>query len=161
MLPRLTHRLPWFGMLVTRLTCHENMMLSPFGWISLTARHSGHSIPFRSKYTRDSGKMRRNGRICWRICQIPWRKSCGIWRKSDETNEKKSDSQCTPGCGSYASLLIRATDQRRSKKLFGLRSTSARFQRKCFFPLSANLRKIHKMAQHLISSIWRYPEVMK
>jgi hypothetical protein len=34
MLPRLTHRLPWFGMLVTRLTCHENMMLSPFGWIS-------------------------------------------------------------------------------------------------------------------------------
>src|SRR5260370_19270833 len=43
---------------------------------------------------------------------------------------------------SYASLLIRATDQRRSKKLFGLRSTSARFQRKCFFPLSANLRKI-------------------
>src|SRR2546427_10362135 len=46
---------------------------------------------------------------------------------------------------SYAPLLIRATDQRRSKKLFGLRSTSARFQRKCFFPLSANLRKIQVM----------------
>jgi hypothetical protein len=44
--------------------------------------------------------------------------------------------------GSYASLLIQATDQRRSKKPFGLQSTSARFQRKCFFPLSANLRKI-------------------
>jgi hypothetical protein len=48
---------------------------------------------------------------------------------------------------SYASLLIRATDQRRSKKLFGLRSTSARFQRKCFFPLSANLRKIQVMRE--------------
>src|SRR6266487_6297952 len=47
---------------------------------------------------------------------------------------------------SYAPLLIRATDQRRSKKLFGLRSTSARFQRKCFFPLSANLRKIHNLS---------------
>src|SRR6266699_4944573 len=46
---------------------------------------------------------------------------------------------------SYAPLLIRATDQRRSKKLFGLRSTSARFQRKCFFPLSANLSKIRYM----------------
>jgi len=46
---------------------------------------------------------------------------------------------------SYASLLIRATAQRRSKKLFGLRSTSARFQRKCFFPLSAKLRKIQFM----------------
>src|SRR5258708_5343967 len=54
--------------------------------------------------------------------------------------------------GSYASLLIRATDQRRSKKSFGLRSTSARFQRKCFFPLSANLRKIHKFAKR-----GRYP----
>ena len=47
--------------------------------------------------------------------------------------------------GSYASLLIQATDQRRSKKPFGLQSTSARFQRKCFFPLSANLRKIQFM----------------
>jgi len=26
---------------------------------------------------------------------------------------------------------------------------------------SANLRKIHKMAWHLISSIWCYPEAMK
>src|SRR5436305_11384602 len=43
MLPRLTHRLPWLGVLVTRLTCQENMTLSPFGWISRTARHAGHS----------------------------------------------------------------------------------------------------------------------
>ncbi len=49
------------------------------------------------------------------------------------------------GYGSYASLLIQATGQRRSKKPFGLRSTSARFQRKYFFPLSANLRKIQVM----------------
>jgi hypothetical protein len=48
--------------------------------------------------------------------------------------------------GSYASLLIQATDQRRSKKPFGLQSTAARFQRKCFFPLSANLRKIQSLA---------------
>ncbi len=32
-----------------------------------------------------------------------------------------------------------------SKKPFGLLRTSARFQRKCFFPLSANLRKIQFM----------------
>ena len=58
---------------------------------------------------------------------------------------------------SYASLLIQATDQRRSKKLFGLRSTSARFQRKCFFPLSANLRKIRFICQstYLICGIPR------
>ena len=52
-----------------------------------------------------------------------------------------------PVYGSYASLLIRATDQRRPKKLFGLRSTSAHSQRKCFFPLSANLRKIQFMRE--------------
>ena len=59
----------------------------------------------------------------------------------------------TPDYGSYASLLIRATDQRRSKKLFGLRSTSARFQRKCFFLLSANLRKIQIMREKFSSKI--------
>ena len=53
--------------------------------------------------------------------------------------------------GSYATLLIRATDQRRSKKLFGLRSTSARFQRKCFFPLSAKLRKIRKSRRRVVT----------
>src|SRR6266487_2193195 len=60
---------------------------------------------------------------------------------------------------SYASLLIRATDQRRSKKLFGLRSTSARFQRKCFFPLSANLRKIQFMVfpTFVLPGIFEYP----
>src|SRR6202011_876525 len=39
---------------------------------------------------------------------------------------------------SYASLLIQATDQIRSKKTFSLRSTSTRFQWKCFFSPSAN-----------------------
>ena len=34
MFPRLTQRLPWRGVVVTRLTCQENMTLSPFGWIS-------------------------------------------------------------------------------------------------------------------------------
>src|SRR5207245_9522687 len=42
--PRLTQRMPWFGVLVTRLTCQEKVTLSPFGWTSLTARHWGHSI---------------------------------------------------------------------------------------------------------------------
>ncbi len=46
---------------------------------------------------------------------------------------------------SYASLLIQAMDQRRLKKPFSLRSTSARFQLRRFFPLSANLRKIQFM----------------
>src|SRR5712691_4757756 len=44
MLPRLTQRIPWFGAAVTRLTCQEKETLSPFGWIYLTARHSGHLI---------------------------------------------------------------------------------------------------------------------
>ena len=43
MLPRLAHRLPWSGVVVTRLTCQEKETLSPFRWISRTARHAGHS----------------------------------------------------------------------------------------------------------------------
>jgi hypothetical protein len=49
--------------------------------------------------------------------------------------------------GSYATLLIQATDQIRSKKLFGLRSRTARFQRKCFLPISANLRNNQLIGQ--------------
>ena len=61
-----------------------------------------------------------------------------------------------PMYDSYASLLIQATDQRRLKKLVSLRSTSARFQRKCFFPLSANLRKIPILPWFLLpgDSLW-------
>jgi len=40
-----------------------------------------------------------------------------------------------------------------SKKPFGLLRTSARFQRKCFFPLSASLRKIRFILQSIATSI--------
>jgi hypothetical protein len=47
MLARLTHRLPWLGVVVTRLTCQENMTLSPsyenlfWSWESVRS-HSWH-----------------------------------------------------------------------------------------------------------------------
>ena len=45
--------------------------------------------------------------------------------------------------GSYASPLIQALGQIRTKKRFGLRSRWAGFQLESFFPTSANLRKSH------------------
>jgi hypothetical protein len=50
-----------------------------------------------------------------------------------------------PKVGSYASLLIQAIEQIRSKKPFGLQSPLARLQLERFFPPSANLRKNPKV----------------
>src|SRR5437667_3747411 len=79
----------------------------------------------------------------------------GVHRRTTNSSPTRLSSHILETLfGSYASLLIQATDQRRSKKLFGLRSTSARFQRKCFFPLSANLRKIQDMNQFAMGQVF-------